>query len=177
MTNARIIVEIPNEMVGKTFSFKDNDVFKYKTPDTTIPDGYKYVSVYVHGDGYIDNGVGDDLVQNYTNFSGIMESIVCGGDGSSIGAPYHAWRGEDFEMTKPKFSNDLDKIQEGNYNYLFKTDGKWYCKTKFKAEYSDWKPISKEKPFNDKVMNDIKDIIHDIKLKLASLEEKMNYLR
>ena len=132
-TNARIIAEIPNEMKGKTFSFKYDKDYKYRTPDTTIPNDAKYVSVYVHWDGDI---VGKELLNDYTDFNDIMESIMCGGDCSSIEIPYHAWRDEDFNVTKPKFVNTLDDIYEEEYNYLFTVENKWYVKSVYVPEYS-----------------------------------------
>ena len=132
-TNARIIAEIPNEMKGKTFSFKYDKDYKYRTPDTTIPNDAKYVSVYVHWDGDI---VGKELLNDYTDFNDIMESIMCGGDCSSIGIPYHAWRDEDLNVTKPKFVNTLDDIYEEEYNYLFTVENKWYVKSVYVPEYS-----------------------------------------
>lgn len=134
-TRARIIAEIPNEMKGKTFSFKNDKDYKYRTPDTTIPNDAKYVSVYVHWDGYED-GVGKELLNDYTNFDDIMEGIMCGGDCSCIGTPYHAWRDEDFDDTKPKFTSTLDDIYEEEYNYLFTVENKWYVKSAYNKEYA-----------------------------------------
>lgn len=135
-TRARIIAEIPNEMKGKTFSFKNSKDYMYNTPDTTIPNDAKYVSVYVHWDGYED-GVGRELLNDYTNFNDIMESIMCGGDCSCIGTPYHAWRNEDFDDTKPNFTSTLDDIYEEEYNYLFTIENKWYVKSAYNnTEYT-----------------------------------------
>jgi hypothetical protein len=143
-TRARIIAEIPNEMKGKTFSFKNDKDYKYRTPDTTIPNDAKYVSVYVHWDGYED-GVGKELLNDYTNFNDIMENIMCGGDCSCIGTPYHAWRNEDFDDTKPNFTRTLDDIYEEEYNYLFTVENKWYVKSDYNKEYAPFgkkmKPI------------------------------------
>ena len=141
-THARIIAEIPNEMNGKTFSFKNDENYKYCTPDTEIPNDAKYVSVYVHWDGYED-GVGKELTKDYNDFKDIMDHIMCGGDCSSIGIPYHAWRNENFDITKAKFASSLDEIDSESYNYLFKTDGKWYVKSKYNTENNDYTLFSK----------------------------------
>lgn len=167
MTTARIIVEIPDEMKGKTFSFKDGYSFKYSTPNTTIPMDCKYVSVYTHGDGYVEGGVGDELTKNYQTFEDIMENVICCGDGSYIGSPYHGWRGEDFDKVCPKFTNSLDEIQRENYNYLFKLDDKWYVQCNYDDAYQDFTLISAES-------NAVCDELNKLKKVVKALQSEVN---
>lgn len=168
MTNARVIVEIPDFAKGKTYSFRDNDTYKYSTPSLTIPTDCKYASVYIHADGYVKGGLGDRLTEDYTSFTDIMEEIICGGDGSCIGGPYHGMRGEEISSVGAKFSNDLSKIRDENYNYLYR-DGKWYVREQSETEYS---PLSKSFSVDE---------IDEFEEKLFFLEEEIkkteNYLK
>lgn len=173
MTTARIIVEIPDEMKGKTFSFKDGDNFKYTTPPTTIPMNCKYASVYSNNDGYIEDGLGDRLRNKYLTFEDIMEEIICGGDCSFIGSPYHAWRNESFERVGAKFVNDISEIDKENYNYLFKTDGKWYCQTNLNSDYNDFTLISQDNSVAREKLIELKKKLNSLK---NEFDEKFNEL-
>lgn len=173
MTTARIIVEIPDDMKGKTFSFKDGDSFKYKTPPTTIPMNCKYASIYSNSDGYIEDGLGDKLRYKYLTFVDIMENIICGGDCSFIGTPYLAWRNEPIERVGAKFTNDINEIHKENYNYLFKTDGKWYCQTNLNDEYSDFTIISQDNSVAREKLIELKKNLYSLK---NEFDEKLNKL-
>ena len=173
MTNARVIVEIPDFAKGKTYVFRNNSDYKYGTPPLTIPKNYKYISVYIHADGYIEGGLGDKLTKEYTDFAEIMEKIMCGGDGTCIGAPYHGTRGEDMSDVGPQFSNDLGEIRNQNYNYLY-SNGLWYVREYYKKEYS---LLSTIKPTSTALIGEMGAMIADIKEKLSQLEEKLNSLK
>lgn len=174
MTSARIIVEIPDTAKGEMFSFRDDYDFKYPTPSTVVPKECKYASVYNHLDGYINKGLGDKLVNSYTNFKDIMEEIVCGGDCSYVGIPYHAMRNEDFSITHAKFTDTLDEIQSEDYNYLFKANGNWYVRERDSKEFI---PLTKGQNTNQHIINEIKAITLDITAKLSELESKINLLQ
>ena len=65
-----------------------------------------FVEVYHHFDGYPE-GLGADIYEGFLDkdFDYVMEHLIAGGDMSSTGVPYHAWRDEDWEYCKPKFSD------------------------------------------------------------------------
>ena len=66
-------------------------------------------------------------------------NLIAGGDMSSTGAPYHAWRDEDWEACKPKFSGKMFEISE-EYQYFRNEEGKWFVRG---CEYKDWTEIGK----------------------------------
>lgn len=169
MTNARVIVEMPDFAKGETYVFRNDSDYKYSTPPLTIPKNYKYVSVYIHADGYIEGGLGDKLTKEYTDFAEIMEKIMCGGDGAYIGAPYHGMRGEDISDVGPQFSNDLSEIRNENYNYLY-SNGLWYVREYYEKEYSLLSTIT---PTRTALIDEIGAMIANIKEKLSQLEEKV----
>lgn len=173
MTNARVIVELPDFAKGKTYIFRDNDSYRFSTPPITIPDDCKYASVYIHADGYIEGGLGDRLSQDYTNFIDIMEEIICGGNGSCIGGPYHGMRNEDISKVGPQFSNDLSKIRSENYNYLY-SNGCWYVRENSEADY---KCLSNKENVDGVVIGEMRMMISDIKNKISQLEEKLDRIK
>lgn len=126
-TRATVVVEIPTNEIGKIYSFKTEATFKYPTQPTTIPSDKQYISIYNHFDGGEDS-LGKELTTSYNTFKDVMENIICGGDMSYIGCPYHAMRGEDWEYTQPKFHETIPNRQE-DYLYLFSKDGEWFVQS------------------------------------------------
>jgi len=93
----------------------------------------KYHSIYVHFDGYIENGVGETLLESYTNQEA-AESLVTLGDASIIGDTideckfYARDRGEDinpaktggtiYEIMLENHSQEFDYVWENEEWYL-----------------------------------------------------------
>lgn len=173
MTRSTIVVEIPEEMKGKTFSYKDKSNYKYETPDTTIPQDCNFTSIYVHTDGYVENGVGDYLVEECTTFKDVMEKVICGGESSCIGMPYTAARGEEWSRNKPKFHDEMPQIQE-DYQYVFTKDGEWYAKAKYDSKYFDYVKISKD---NDGEIETLKKTINHLKEELELALVQINNIK
>lgn len=173
MTNARVVVELPDFAKGGTYYFRNNAIYKYSTPPLTIPNDCKYVSIYIHADGYVSGGLGDRLTKEYTDFTDIMEEIICGGDGSCIGAPYHGMRGEGISYVGAQFSNDLNEIHNEDYNYLYR-NGLWYVREKSKTEFSLLSTIN---CINSDLISEMEEMVSDIREKLSKLEEKINCLK
>ena len=97
-----------------------------KTPEGT------YVGIYCHWDGYIQHGVGDMLLKNYTTPEDVAKLIEIG-DISSLGENlnetvyYHRDRGEAYKDVKPLVAETyplLMKALRHEYNYLYE-DGQW----------------------------------------------------
>lgn len=121
-TCATIVIEIPKNKKGKTYEFGLNDKFEFSTPNTVIPQDANYVSVYHHFDGDI---LGKTLLE-YNDFDTIMSELICGGDMSFIGRPYHGWRNEDWKYVQPKFT-EAKPEPFIYYTYYFNLDKKWEC--------------------------------------------------
>lgn len=127
-TNSTIVLKVSKDKKGKTYQYKTPNCFKYDTPSVTIPnnDNSDYVEVYVHWDGY-PKGVGKNIInflKDYENnksvyedkFDYIFENLFACGDMSTIGTPYQAWRGNEWEYTHPKFYKD---IPQPNFDYQY----------------------------------------------------------
>ena len=178
-TRATIVLEIPEDRIGKEYTFTNGNMFKYSTPTTTIPEGVKYVSIYSHLDGGVDS-LGKDLVMFNGGFDRLMSGIICGGNCSYIGSPYKANRDENWEYAKPKFSYEFPEVTE-SYQYVYKTDNKWYVRASYDAKYEDLTCIS---PSEQEVSNAIADIADnieclktDVEGRIAKIIEKLDELK
>lgn len=159
-TRATVVVKIPDSEKGKTYSYKNDAKYKYKTPSITLPSDCNYASIYIHSDGY-EKGLGKELVNGYNNFSDIMEEIICGGDSSCIGSPYHACRNEDWKFVQPKFSKDLpERSQE--FQYVYSEYGEWFIRS---YDSLILKNISKN------------DRIKEMNLHIKKMEEAINVFK
>lgn len=141
-TRSTIVLQIPTDRNGKTYKYKGGG--EHATPDTTIPSDAKYVEVYCHFDGYVE-GVGKKLKDDYSKgFDDAMERLVCGGDMSSPGNPYHAVRGDEWERCCPMFYGSLPECSE-EYEYIMGLDGVWRVselEEMFKNDRGEWKRIA-----------------------------------
>lgn len=178
-TRATIVLEIPEDRISKEYTFTDGNMFKYSTPSTTIPEGVKYVSIYNHFDGGVDS-LGKDLVMLDGGFDKLMSRIICGGNCSYIGSPYKGNRDEEWQYTKPKFSCELPEVTE-SYQYVYKTDNKWYVRASYDMEYKNLTCIS---PSEQQVSNAIADIADnieclktDVEGRIAKIIEKLDELK
>ena len=133
-TRSRIACEIPNEFLGKEIKLSlsgiwcgdENQDLKDKVVTYTIPKDTKYMSCYVHFDGYPD-GVGS-VFKEYT-LASAFETIKWGdrselSEGEILDEPNSCYinrEGEDIMRCIPKFHNTLeDYIQHLDYvDYLY----------------------------------------------------------
>lgn len=142
-TRGTIMLAIPKEAKGKTYNYiksgKEKVCFNYPTPSVTIPEEAEYVSVYHHFDSY-PTGLGKEILEDFAgkDFDYIMEHLIAGGELSSTYIPYHAWRNDDWEYAKPKFSDEPFPISE-EYQYFRDTDGKWFVRGEYRLK--EWKEI------------------------------------
>lgn len=143
-TRSTIMVAIPQEKRGKTYKFiKDTNAeesLPYDTPEVTIPEDANFVEVYHHWDGY-PAGLGAEIYEEFLDkdFDYVMEHLIAGGDMSSTGVPYHAWRNDDWDGTKPIFSANMIKQSE-EYQYFRDEKGEWFVRGRY---YEDWAKIGK----------------------------------
>ena len=178
-TRATIVLEIPEDRNGKGYIFNGGNVFKYSTPTTTIPEGVKYVSIYNHFDGGVDS-LGKDLAMFDGGFDRLMSRIICGGDCSYIGSPYKGNRDGDWQDVKPKFHYELPEVTE-SYQYVYKTDNKWYVRASYDAAYENLTCISPSKDYIGKavadIANDIECLKSDVESSIAKIVEKLDTLK
>lgn len=179
MTSATIVLEIPEDRNGREYRFEGRGVFKYVTPNTTIPQDVRYVSIYSHLDGGV-NSLGEELVMGDKGFDAIMSRIICGGDCTYPGSPYRGNRGEDWEHDKPKFSSELPEVTE-DYQYVYKTDNKWYVRCKYDSKYENLTCISNTvnqvSEAVSEIENDIECLKYDVINRVENIYEKLNKLK
>ncbi len=95
-----------------------------KNQDATIS------GIYNNFDGHVKNGVGEELVKNYTTESKIKDLIDLGACSYIVNdvIAYHRDRDEEWEDVKPKTYSSykifIDEMGQ-EFNYLF-DDGTWY---------------------------------------------------
>lgn len=171
-THATVVVQIPQENKGKTYSYHSDHSLKYETPSTIIPIDANYASIYIHFDGYED-GLGKDLTE-YNTFQEVMEKVICGGDSSCIDSPYHGWRNEEWEHVKPKFSKGIPNRTE-DYQYLFTSSNKWHVRSYGNENF-------RELVFDDESKTNIdtanlNDTVKQITSTINSLKDQINSLQ
>ncbi len=168
-THATVVVEIPQEKRGNTYSYRSDHSLEYNTPSTTIPTDANYASIYIHFDGYED-GLGKDLIE-YDTFQEIMEKVICGGDSSCIDSPYHGWRNEDWEHVKPKFSKSIPNMTE-EYQYLFTVSNKWNVRSYENENFKQLTFDDNDYSTNIDVSN-VNDTVKQITDSIISLKEQI----
>lgn len=134
-TRSNILIEVPDKYIGRIFKY-DSSMFNEKNwgaescdeKSEDIVINKKYLGIYCHWDGYPD-GVGKELVNNYSDFSKAF-NLILGGDCSVILDGFirrYATRdGESWKHIQPR---KLDKIQkvsdDSEYLYIF-MNNRWY---------------------------------------------------
>jgi len=83
-------------------------------------------TIYVHFDGYIENGVGAELYYGYTTMERARD-LVRQGNSSTLQEPYTD-RGESYSDNKPeKYASRNEAKQDmQEYFYLWTKEGMWY---------------------------------------------------
>ena len=105
-TRSNIYLKLKDESKGQTIQFDFSKLptahgehhanLEFPIKDVTIPQDAEYIGVYHHWDGYI-TGVGQTLLESYTDYDTILNLLIMG-DLSSINGgvtSYQGWRNED----------------------------------------------------------------------------------
>jgi len=105
-TRSNIYLKLKDESKGQTIKFdfsklptahgEQHAELEFPIKDVTIPQDAEYIGVYHHWDGYI-TGVGQTLLESYTDYDTILNLLVMG-DISTINGgvtSYQGWRNED----------------------------------------------------------------------------------
>ena len=105
-TRSNIYLKLRDESKGQTIKFDFSKLptahgehhakLEFPIKDVTIPQDAEYIGVYHHWDGYI-TGVGQTLLESYTDYDTILNMLIMG-DISSINGgvtSYQGWRNED----------------------------------------------------------------------------------
>lgn len=88
-----------------------------------------YDGVYIHWDGYIKDGVGQMLHENWKSPTRVG-LLIEQGDISSLGSTlestvfYSRDKGEAWSDVRPALNVPFDVLKDTNYTYIF--DGEWF---------------------------------------------------
>lgn len=134
-TRSSILIEVPDKYIKRIFKY-DSSMFNEedwgaescdeKSEDVII--NKKYLGIYCHFDGYPD-GVGKELVNNYSDFSKAL-NLILGGDCSVIldGSirRYATREGENWKYIQPRQLDIIQKVSDDSeYLYIF-MNNRWY---------------------------------------------------
>ena len=100
-------------------------------PKIKIKENDVYLGIYCHWDGYINNGVGEELVKYYDTHEKVLNLMACGNCSKIVDSviAYYAKIGEKKEKWNNCRPYSFDEpIFRGSYTYLFE-NGEWYVKT------------------------------------------------
>lgn len=114
-TRSTIAIRLKKEDIGKTFT---NDY------DETLVASKPFLEIYCHYDGYVEDGVGEELYRHFNSYEEAL-ALVLNGNHSRITPDVSTYldKGEDWEDNQPMQLDDV-KLSE-DYAYLF-ADGRWY---------------------------------------------------
>lgn len=157
-TRSNIYLKLKDESKGQTIKFdfsklprehgEQHAELEFPIKDVTIPQDAEYIGIYHHWDGYI-TGVGDTLLEGYTDYDTILNLLVMG-DISTINGgvtSYQGWRNEDCPA--------------------------WFISPKTKA--SHWKSYKEPKIVTNKFGEQVKEWGHYVKraiMKKGALDSK-----
>lgn len=134
-TRSSILIEVPDKYIGRIFRYDssmfneedwDDEAGDEKSEDVII--NKKYLGIYCHFDGYPD-GVGKELVDNYSDFSKVF-NLILGGNCSVIldkrVRRYATREGESWKYIQPRQLDRIQKVSDDSeYLYVFMSN-RWY---------------------------------------------------
>ena len=112
--------------------------WNYNPPKIKINENDIYLGIYCHWDGYIRNGIGEELVEHYDTHEKVLNLMACGDCSRIVDSviAYYPQRGnkkENWNICRP-YSFDEPTFR-GSYSYLFE-NGEWYVKTSSNSEWA-----------------------------------------
>lgn len=130
-TRSSILIKVPDTFLNTTAQynsemFKNREVFW--TEETCLDKAQEilitkpYLGIYCHWDGYLE-GVGQELITNYSDFTSAF-NLILGGDCSSICGKrirrYATRSCEDWKYIQPKQLDEVKTVSsDSEYLYLF----------------------------------------------------------
>lgn len=133
-TRSSILIQIPDEYIGKTFKYQKVPFEVTWDLDTDLTESVTFIKlfagIYCHHDGYPD-GVGKELIEHYNTFESAF-NLILGGDCSSIVGDYVRYatqKSEDWKHIQPHQFDKIQKVSsDSQYVYVFKNN-RWYLYT------------------------------------------------
>ena len=117
-----IAIKLKQEDLGKKLLITENN----KEHQLTTDEGFPYMFIYIHHDGYL-SGVGRGLLNELGVDYDIVKNYILEGDRTSFTCPYTECN-ETWDHNKPQFCKSIDGPIPEDYLYVL-IDGKWFYRT------------------------------------------------
>ena len=121
-TRCHIAIKLKQEDLGKKLLITENN----KEHQLTTDEGFPYMFIYIHHDGYL-SGVGRGLLNELGVDYDIVKNYILEGDRTSFTCPYTECN-ETWDHNKPQFCKSIDGPIPEDYLYVL-IDGKWFYRT------------------------------------------------
>ena len=121
-TRCHIAIKLKQEDLGKKLLITENN----KEHQLTTNEGFPYMFIYIHHDGYL-SGVGRGLLNELGVDYDAVKNYILEGDRTSFTCPYTECN-ETWEHNKPQFCKSIDEPIPEDYLYVL-IDGKWFYRT------------------------------------------------
>ena len=121
-TRCHVAIKLKQEDLGKKLLITENN----KEHQLTTDEGFPYMFIYIHHDGYL-SGVGRGLLNELGVDYDIVKNYILEGDRTSFTCPYTECN-ETWDHNKPQFCKSIDGPIPEDYLYVL-IDGKWFYRT------------------------------------------------
>lgn len=121
-TRCHIAIKLKQEDLGKKLLITENS----KEHQLTTDEGFPYMFIYIHHDGYL-SGVGNGLLNELGVDYDTVKNYILKGNRTSFTCPYTECN-ETWDHNKPQFCKSIDGPIPEDYLYVL-IDGKWFYRT------------------------------------------------
>ena len=121
-TRCHIAIKLKQEDLGKKLLITENN----KEHQLTTDEGFPYMFIYIHHDGYL-SGVGNGLLNELGVDYDTVKNYILKGNRTSFTCPYTECN-ETWDHNKPQFCKSIDGPIPEDYLYVL-IDGKWFYRT------------------------------------------------
>ena len=121
-TRCHIAIKLKQEDLGKKLLITENN----KEHQLTTDEGFPYMFIYIHHDGYL-SGIGNGLLNELGVDYDTVKNYILKGNRTSFTCPYTECN-ETWYHNKPQFCKSIDGPIPEDYLYVL-IDGKWFYRT------------------------------------------------
>ena len=121
-TRCHVAIKLKQEDLGKKLLITENN----KEHQLTTDEGFPYMFIYIHHDGYL-SGVGNGLLNELGVNYDTVKNYILKGNRTSFTCPYTECN-ETWDHNKPQFCKSIDGPIPEDYLYVL-IDGKWFYRT------------------------------------------------
>lgn len=121
-TRCHVAIKLKQEDLGKKLLITENN----KEHQLTTDEGFPYMFIYIHHDGYL-SGVGNGLLNELGVDYDTVKNYILKGNRTSFTCPYTECN-ETWDHNKPQLCKNVDGPIPEDYLYVL-IDGKWFYRT------------------------------------------------